>query len=81
MEGTILKILEYVTGNGDIAKSVTSDTDLINEVGLDSLQMINLMLSIEKELNITFDFDSLDFSHFRSFRNFCNFIKESDPRP
>ncbi|MBF0441463.1 MAG: acyl carrier protein [Oligoflexales bacterium] len=77
MEATVRKVLTHVTGNENLEKLVNAETDLINDLGLDSLQMINLILALEDELGINFDFDEFDYSHLKSFSSFCYFLKKS----
>ncbi len=70
----IKKVIGKVTENEAIIPSLTEDTDIINDVGLDSLQMIDFMLQLEEEFNIELEFDSLDISHLKSIRSLADFI-------
>lgn len=53
---------------------INDDTHLINEVSLDSLQLINFMLRVEDEFKIQIDFDNLDMDNFNSLESFCQYI-------
>lgn len=76
MQETIEKILSEVkdTPVGGIALS--DDTDIINDIGLDSLQMVTFMLKLEEELGIQIDFDNLDFSTLMSVGSLCDFLSK-----
>jgi acyl carrier protein len=70
------KILADVKEDSSIINKINDSTDLINDLGLDSLQMINFLLKIEDEFNIEFDFDNLDFSLMLSFGRLTKFIEK-----
>ncbi|MFD2876795.1 phosphopantetheine-binding protein [Paenibacillus rhizoplanae] len=56
MQDTIVRILSEIKNNPELLLTATEATDIVNEVGLDSLQMINFILRIEDEFEIEFDF-------------------------
>jgi acyl carrier protein len=63
------KIIEII--NAHVAKqgldiAVTDSTNLINDVGLDSLGLINLLLTIEDELALELDYSSISIDHLKS---------------
>jgi acyl carrier protein len=66
-------IIEVKGGEINIA-SIENSTNLMTEIGIDSLQLINLLLSIEDEFSVEIDFDTFDISHLDSFEKFCTFI-------
>ncbi len=70
-------ILEEVAGEPSLAKKLSSSTDIITEVGLDSVQMINFVLVLEDEFGIEINFEKLDYSIFNSVDSLVNFICES----
>lgn len=76
MKEKIKEILGEVKDNPDLAITLSDDADIINDVGLDSLQMITFILQIEEELDFEFDFDIFDYSHLSSIDIFCQFISE-----
>ncbi|MBB5441241.1 acyl carrier protein [Pedobacter sp. AK017] len=71
---TIKKVIAKVTDDPEMASNLNEDADIINDVGLDSLQMIDFMLQIEDELDIELDFDTIDISHFSSLKSFAGFL-------
>ncbi|MFM7447980.1 MAG: acyl carrier protein [Leptolyngbyaceae cyanobacterium] len=76
MQETIKKVLGEVKDTSISAISFSDDTDIINDIGLDSLQMVTFMLKLEEELSIQIDFDSLDFSTLMSVRSLCDFLSK-----
>lgn len=71
---TIKKVIAKVTDDPVLVSTLSEDSDIINEVGLDSLQMIDFMLQIEEELDIELDFDKIDISHLHSLKSFAAFL-------
>ena len=48
----IKKVIGEVTEDPGSIKNLSDDADMINDVGLDSLQMIDFMLRVEEEFGI-----------------------------
>ena len=76
MQETIKKILSEVKDIPVASITLSDDTDIINDIGLDSLQMVTFMLKLEEALDIEIDFDSLDFSTLMSVGSLCNFLSK-----
>lgn len=76
MQETIKKILSEVKDIPVASITLSDDTDIINDIGLDSLQMVTFMLKLEEALDIQIDFDSLDFSTLMSVGSLCNFLSK-----
>ena len=76
MQEKIKKVLGDVKDTPVTEMSLSDDTDIINDIGLDSLQMVTFMLKLEEELCIQIDFDSLDFSTLMSVRSLCDFLSK-----
>lgn len=53
---------------------ININSDIVNDVGLDSLQMINFILSVEDEFSVQIDFAKFDFSYLSSVGAFCDFV-------
>jgi|GEM_PF-706386 acyl carrier protein len=68
------EIIAEVKGNGFNTDSINDATNLIKEVGIDSLQLINLILSIEDEFEVEIDFETFDIAHLDKFGIFCEFV-------
>jgi acyl carrier protein len=73
----IKELLIEVTGDPSWGEQLTGATDIINEVGLDSIQMINFVLMMEDEFGIEIDFENFDYTNFNSLDALCLFISET----
>ncbi|WP_379128717.1 acyl carrier protein [Paenibacillus sp. sgz500958] len=69
-----MRILSEIKNNPELLLTATETTDIVNDVGLDSLQMINFILRIEDEFEIEFDFDHFAYEDFKSIGDFMGFI-------
>lgn len=74
IESTIRNVLADVLANGVSAEAIGSDADLVEEYGLDSLQMIAFLLNIEDAFDIELDYESLELDDLRSVRQFATYI-------
>lgn len=59
----------------ELRQSLSPETDLNNDIGLDSLQMIQFMLKVEEQLNVVIDYDQFDYEHLQSINAFITFLK------
>ena len=66
-------LLARVMEDPDLAADVTEETDLLNDLGIDSLHMITFLLSVEEEFDVEIDFESLEPEHMCSVQAFCRF--------
>ena len=53
---------------------LADDTDIISDVGLDSIEMLSFMLEIEAQLEIRIDFDRMEFSTLSSIASLAAFL-------
>lgn len=74
-------LLEEVKGVPGLSKDLSDSTDIIDEVQLDSIEMINFMLKIEEKLKVEIDFEQLDFSYLQSLSTFADFLSRMNPLP
>lgn len=72
--GKIIDILVEVKENPGLTEKYTEDSKIIEDIGLDSLEMINFVLCIEDEFNIEINFDGFDFSVMEDVKTFAAFI-------
>lgn len=70
----IKRVLERVKRVPGLADRLDDSAHLINDVGLDSLEMMELMLELESSLAITIDFERLDFAALASIATFSDVI-------
>jgi acyl carrier protein len=58
----IIKRLLAETIEADVNEvSWDRETDIINDIGIDSLQLVRFLMRLEEELNITIDYEALTF--------------------
>ncbi|ANY71071.1 D-alanyl carrier protein [Paenibacillus sp. BIHB 4019] len=75
MQTQIITIISEIKNEPDLAATLTGASDMLNDAGLDSLQLINFILRIEDEFEIEIDFDQFDMEHLQSIDIFCDFIQ------
>ncbi|MGB3402978.1 MAG: CmcI family methyltransferase [Microcoleaceae cyanobacterium] len=71
-------LLEEVKGVPGLAQTLQDSSNIIEDVQLDSLEMINFMLKIEQDLKIEIDFEQLDFDYFQSIAKFTEFLSRME---
>lgn len=75
LQTQIITIISEIKNEPDLAATLTGASDMLNDAGLDSLQLINFILRIEDEFEIEIDFDQFDMEHLQSIDIFCDFIQ------
>lgn len=70
----IKSILEEVRGVPGLSQNLSDSASLIDDVGLDSLEMLTFMLKIEEQLRVRIDFEQMDFSYLQSIRALSEFL-------
>jgi acyl carrier protein len=73
---SIKLILAKIKGVPGLAQQLADSADIIEDVGLDSLQMMEFMLEIESQLNLEIDFEKLDFSYLKSIEKFSEVLQQ-----
>lgn len=56
--------------------SIERETNIIRDLGLDSLQMIEFLLTVEDELQVELDFETMDMEFLESVDSFCLFVSD-----
>ena len=75
MEDKIIKLLKEIIPTDRVNEiEFSGETDIINEVGLDSLGMINFILRLEEESGVSINIVDLELSHLSSINNLCKFL-------
>lgn len=69
-------ILEKVKGVPGLSEQLADSADIIEDVGLDSLQMMEFMLEVESQLGLEIDFEKLDFSYLKSIEKFSEVLAQ-----
>ncbi len=75
MEETIKELLAETVNADPAAVKWDSDTDIINDIGIDSLQIVRFLMSLEDRIGISLDYDQLSFDDFSSIRALADFIR------
>jgi acyl carrier protein len=69
-------ILEQIKGVPGLAAQLDDCADIIEDIGLDSLQMMEFMLEVESQLDLEIDFEKLDFSYLKSIEKFSEVLEQ-----
>ncbi len=67
-------ILEKVKGIPGLSKEISDTADIIEDLELNSLEMVEFMLEIESDLSIEIDFEKLEFSYLKSIEKLSEFL-------
>lgn len=57
----IIRIIADIKDDHTLSTTVNGSTNLAMEIGMDSLQMVNLFLTIEEEFNVVFNFEDFNY--------------------
>lgn len=74
MKEKLINIICEVKEDNSLVDKISNSTDLLNEVNIDSLQLINIILKIEDEFDIQIDFDDFDMNSLKSIDYLCEYI-------
>jgi acyl carrier protein len=77
---TIKNIIAKLKHQPELAEELGDDADLINEVGLDSLGLLQFMLEVEERMNIQIDFNLLEFDYLQSIQTLAGFLEQMPKR-
>ena len=70
----IKEIVAKLKDAPDLATSLADTADLLDGVGLDSLELLQFMLELEERLAIRIDFDRLEYAYLGSIRTLAEFL-------
>lgn len=70
----VKSLIAKVLKQPEMAESLSDDTDLLNDIGLDSLQIIAFMLSTEEAFDCEFDYDQFDYTQLSSINAFAQYV-------
>lgn len=73
----IKTLIIQVTEDESAADNLDSETDLITDTAIDSLQFVNLILALEDEYDLEIDFDNLDIEEISIVGKLIDYIKEN----
>ncbi|MFE7815817.1 acyl carrier protein [Streptomyces sp. NPDC057433] len=69
-EARVQSVLAEVLADKVLPEQITVDADMVQELGLDSLQAIQFLLRVEDEFDVELDYETLSLDHLRSVRYF-----------
>jgi acyl carrier protein len=70
------QLLAETLRDTDGLRPVGDDDDIVNDLGLDSLQMMSFLLAVEDRFSIQLDFERLDLASLGSVTRFAAFLAE-----
>ena len=65
-----------LTGDNELAATLTPDMDLFNDVGLDSIQMVSMILTLEDDLDLVIEFEEFDFEGITTIRQLSEYLQD-----
>ena len=74
LERVIAQVLAEVKRDPSLATRITPGTNLLEEVGIDSLELTEFVLRLEDTLGLTVDYERFDLRHLRSLAVFAEFL-------
>ena len=72
----IINILQQTKEEDLSYITFTDQTNIIDEVGLDSLELINFVLQLEDTFEIEIDFEEFDYSLFLKFMDLQYYVEQ-----
>ncbi|ETT53121.1 MULTISPECIES: acyl carrier protein [unclassified Paenibacillus] len=76
MQKQIIAMISEVKDDAQLAISLNGHSSIMEDGGLDSLQLITFLLKVEERFDIEIDFEQFDFECMESVTAFCNYISE-----
>jgi acyl carrier protein len=76
MEQQIIVMISEIKDDTGLVGRLNEQSNIMEDGGLDSLQLINFILKVEEQFGIEIDFDQFDFELLGSVADFCRYISE-----
>jgi acyl carrier protein len=70
----VKEVLAHLRADPRMVDTLSDTADLINDVSLDSLELLQLMLEVESRLAVRIDFEKLEYSDLSSIAVLANFL-------
>ena len=70
-------VLKSIMRNLDNEQEIYEDSKLINDIGLDSLQLVNILLDLEEELDLCIDYEELDFDEIETVGQLASYLENA----
>jgi acyl carrier protein len=74
VQDEIINILTEVKKDPSLADRVSGASHLVDDLNLDSLQMIDLILKVQERFSVIVDFDSFHVEHLSSLDRFTQYV-------
>lgn len=72
----IVQLIARIRGDPSLESRISPDTPLLDEVGLDSMEVVELMLGLEDALDVEIPFGAMDRADLASVRALVRAIEE-----
>ncbi|MGQ8874126.1 acyl carrier protein [Paenibacillus sp. TSA_86.1] len=76
MQEQIIAMISEVKDEAQLEVSLNGHSNIMEDGGLDSLQLITFLLKVEERFGIEIDFEQFEFDCMESVTVFCNYISE-----
>jgi acyl carrier protein len=76
MKAAIISLLNDIQGRHTAPETVPDDCNLVTDFGLNSLGMMNFILQIEEQFNVTIDLENFDLSFFNNLSLLVHYIQQ-----
>ena len=76
MKEQIIDILCSVFENPELKNIITDNTDILNELKIDSIGLINLFIKLEEVFSVEIDTDTVNFKDFRTVSSISNKVNQ-----
>lgn len=73
--GAIVEGIKTVLEDENI--EINGQSELINDIGLDSLQLVNLLLDLEEKLDLILDYEEMDFDEIITVSDLAKYIENA----
>ncbi|WP_424187011.1 acyl carrier protein [Actinokineospora sp. G85] len=70
----IREVLGGILDSADLAAAITDETNLVADLGLNSIQMINFLLALEDAFDVELEFEELSYEQLESFPAIRGFV-------
>ncbi len=77
MKETLINLLNEIKGSSVSPGSISPSSDLVRDFGLSSLDMMQFILRIEEEFNISIDLEYFELSYFNNLGQLTDFVERA----
>lgn len=77
MKENLINLLNEIKGSSVSVESISASSDLVRDFGLSSLDMMQFILRIEEEFNISIDLEYFELSYFNNLGQLTAFVERA----